>query len=108
MAVIPKADFEDENGLPTDISPLELGSLVVPINNNRERWVGILLSNAHGELLHRAVQRYVSVSDEWSEKKDDHALGQERRLAFIEVLRSISAGCETLASQVQDNYQQTA
>jgi hypothetical protein len=108
MAVISKAEFKDENGVPMDVSPLELGSLVVPISHNKERWVGILLGIAHSELLAHAVQRYVRASDEWSEKKDDHALGQERRLAFIEVLRSISAGCETLASHVEGNYEQTA
>ena len=108
MAVITKSDFRDENGLPMDVSALDLSSLVVPIQGNKDRWVGVLLGIAHSELLARAVQRYVEVSDEWSEKKDDHSLAQERRLAFIEVLRSISRGCDTLASHVEDNYEQTA
>ena len=107
MSVISKTEFQDENGLPIDVSPLDLSSLVVPISPNSERWVGILLGAASGKLLARAVERYVRASDEWSEKKDDHALGQERRLAFIEVLRSISAGCEAFASHVEGNYDQT-
>lgn len=105
MSVISKKEIRDESGLPMNVSPLDLSSLVVPINHNKERWVGILLGGAYSELLARAVQRYVKASDEWSEKKDDHSLARERRLAFIEVLRSISQGCETLASHVEDNYE---
>lgn len=108
MSVISQSDFRDENGRLMDVSPLDLSSLVVPIQGNKDHWVGVLLSIAHSELLARAVQRYVKVSDEWSEKKDDHSLAQERRLAFIEVLRSISQGCETLASHVEDSYEQKA
>ena len=106
MSVISKREFRDENGLPMNISPLDLSSLVVPINHNKERWVGILLGSTYSELLARAVQRYVKTCDAYSEKKDDHSLAQERRLAFIEVLRSISQGCETLASHVENNYEQ--
>ena len=103
MSVISKTEFRDE-----DVSPLDFGNLVVPISHNKERWVGILLGNVHSELLVRAVQRYVKANDEWSEKNDDHSLAQERRLAFIEVLRSISRGCETLASHVEDSYERKA
>ena len=83
-------------------------NLVIPIPDDRERWVGAAFGGYKYDLVSRAVQRYVSATYEWTGNKDEHALSQERRLAFIDVLLTVSAACEELAGTVGKSYEEHA
>lgn len=87
------------------VSPLDYGGggIILPIDGEGDRWVHIDLITA-APMLPRALERYVRMTDEWEKEGKPRALGQDQRLAFVELLRHISAGCERLARSVEENY----
>ncbi len=103
MAVFDRSQ-QSENGYPGTTGPLDISSIAIGVDGETERWVGILLNSTQAELLDRAVQAYVGVSDKWAENKNDPGVAQERRLAFIELLRTVAYGCEDLASIVTRSH----
>ena len=107
MAVFDKRQ-ETENGDPLFIGPLDFGSIAIDIPDEKERWVGVMFGATHSDLLDRAVQVYVEATDKWAENKDNPVLSQERRLAFVELLRAVSYGCESLAAQVAHSHAEHA
>ena len=85
-------------------NPLMFNSAVLPIPGKDREWVECLFSPAYQELLDVACQRYYKVSKDWSVNKENIALAQERRLAFIAVLTSLSAAASDLANSMAKSY----
>ena len=104
MAVFSKTEWCAQYGDSSGLEPWNLpGDIHLSTMDGTERWVSILL-NKHSPLVERAIRQYVEVSDDWRENKDHHRMNQERRLAFIQMLRAIASGCEELAQSVIDSY----
>ena len=99
MSVTSKSDWTDQYGEDLDTAPWNLpGDIQLSTMDGTERWVSIHFYK-HSPLVKRTVRQYVEASDNLREK-NDHPTSQERRLAFVLMLRAIAAGCEELAQDV--------
>ena len=85
-------------------NPLMLNSTVLPIPGKDREWVECLFAPAYQELLDVACQRYYKVSKDWTGDKENIALAQERRLAFMAVLTNLSAAAADLADSMAESY----
>ena len=96
---------EGESG-PVYQDPLTFNSTVLPIPEQDREWVECLFAPAYQALLDVACQRYYKASKDWAGDKEDIALAQERRLAFIAVLTNLSVAAADLADSIAENYLQ--
>ena len=94
---------EDESGYVYQ-NPLMFPSIVLPIRGKDREWVECLFGSAYGDLLDVACQRYYKVSQDWTDDKENIALAQERRLAFMAVLTNLSAAAADLAGSIAESY----
>ena len=104
MAIFSRDETRDVDGVERD--PLSVpNDLALPIAGDEQQWVGIAFEGVHPDLLVTAIRDYVRVTDNWRANRDDRHLYQERRLAFIRLLKTIAAGSEYLANRVASSYE---
>ena len=104
MAIISRS-YLSESGIPQELDPLSaFGDLILPIAGDKDRWVYLAFGTGHADLLDKALREYVATTDSWMENRDDHDIDQERRLAFIRLLQTISAASEDLAKETVRSY----
>lgn len=104
MAIFSRDETRDVDGVERD--PLSVpNDLALPIVGDGQRWVAVAFEGVNPDLLNTAIHDYVQVTDQWVANRDDRQLYQERRLAFIRLLRTIAAGSEHLANRVASSYE---
>ena len=99
MAIFSTTDYDGDTNL-LDIPH----SLIIGIENTTDRCINILFGSTDCELLTLAVRDYVQITDRWVKEKEHHALNQDRRLAFIRLLRAVSAGSDNLAQAISQSH----
>ncbi len=94
---------EDNSGYVYE-NPLMFNSTVLPIPGKDREWVECLFAPAYQELLDAACKRYYEVSKDWTCDKENIALAQKRRLAFMAVLTNLSVAAADLADSMAESY----